>query len=149
MFSGLTLCQHMGILQCSAVCFSGSFFLCHVEIILSRLAVVLTGMGGFDCLHSWVYLVTNCFPSLTASLQLQLCHIKNTKQEGVLLGCWEIHVSIGHGLQQVVEELLCLEVMLFSVKWCKVLTKDKLDEVYVQVSATVKPLHWIDWSQSA
>ena len=51
--------------------------------------------------------------------------------------CGEIHVFIGHRLQQTLEVLLCLlvypAIVLFCVWQCAIQTKAKLDDFNVQV----------------
>ena len=68
-FSELILSQHLGLFQGTAVCFSGSASLLTVwGIVLTKLALPLTGAGSSHLLHSLVFTGTHFFPSSTASL---------------------------------------------------------------------------------
>ena len=83
-------------------------------IILTRLAVPLSGWDALTVSLSQ-FLGVQDHSSLShfnSSLTAPPCDITKTR-EGLLFSCEDIHVFIGHRLQQVLGPFLCLTVVLF------------------------------------
>ena len=130
-FSGLMFSQHSGTPpgQCSLLLWV-SPSLSVQGIILTRLAVLLTGGRSFHFLSPFLCIQSTSMLFLFKSrFPMSPSHI--IKQEGVVQLWGNLYFCCR--LKWALALHLCLAVMLFFVQQCTVLTKTKLDMVYVCV----------------